>query len=69
MKKIICGCKLIKSGLQLKTIFKIIDRVDTELEEHLDFAFSPKLGDHWHARRTWDGKRGVPPCCICPGWY
>jgi protein arginine kinase len=34
----------IKSGLQLKTIFKIIDRVDTELEEHLDFAFSPKLG-------------------------
>lgn len=34
----------IKSGLQLKNIFKIIDRVDTELEEHLDFAFSPKLG-------------------------
>jgi len=34
----------IKSGLQLKSIFKIIDRVDTELEEHLDFAFSPKLG-------------------------
>ena len=34
----------IKSGLQLKNIFKIIDRVDTELEEHLEFAFSPKLG-------------------------
>ena len=34
----------IKSGLQLKSIFKVIDRVDTELEEHLDFAFSPKLG-------------------------
>jgi protein arginine kinase len=34
----------IKSGLQLKSIFKIIDRVDTELEEHLEFAFSPKLG-------------------------
>ena len=34
----------IKSGLQLKNIFKIIDKVDTELEEHLEFAFSPKLG-------------------------
>src|SRR5258706_10085540 len=34
----------IKSGLQLKNIFKIIDKVDTELEEHLDYAFSPKLG-------------------------
>jgi protein arginine kinase len=34
----------IKSGLQLKSIFKIIDKVDTELEEHLEFAFSPKLG-------------------------
>jgi protein arginine kinase len=34
----------IKSGLQLKNIFKTIDKVDSELEEHLDFAFSPKLG-------------------------
>ena len=34
----------IKSGLQLKSIFKTIDKVDTELEEHLDFAFSPRLG-------------------------
>ena len=34
----------IKSGLQLKNSFKIIDKVDTELEEHLEFAFSPKLG-------------------------
>jgi len=34
----------IKSGLQLKNIFKIIDKVDSELEEHLEFAFSPKLG-------------------------
>ncbi len=34
----------IKSGLQLKNIFKIIDKVDTELEQHLEFAFSPKLG-------------------------
>lgn len=34
----------IKSGLQLKNVFKIIDKVDTELEEHLDIAFSPQIG-------------------------
>ena len=34
----------IKSGLQLKTVFKMIDKVDTELENQLDFAFSPRLG-------------------------
>jgi len=34
----------IKSGLQLKNVYKIIDKVDTELEEELDFAFSPRLG-------------------------
>lgn len=34
----------IKSGLQLKNVFKIIDKVDTELEENLDIAFSPRLG-------------------------
>jgi protein arginine kinase len=34
----------IKSGLQIKSVFKMIDKVDTELEEHLDFAFSPRLG-------------------------
>ena len=34
----------IKSGLQLKSVFKTIDKVDTELEEQLDFAFSPRLG-------------------------
>jgi protein arginine kinase len=33
-----------KSGLQLKNVFKLIDKVDSELEEALDFAFSPKLG-------------------------
>ena len=36
--------QVIKSGLQLKNVFKIIDKVDSELEEQLDFAFSPKLG-------------------------
>src|SRR5438046_4220410 len=34
----------IKSGLQLKNVFKVIDKVDSELEERLDFAFSPRLG-------------------------
>jgi protein arginine kinase len=34
----------IKSGLQLKNVYKIIDKVDSELEEQLDYAFSPKLG-------------------------
>jgi len=34
----------IKSGLQLKNAFKMIDKVDTEIEAQLDFAFSPRLG-------------------------
>ena len=34
----------IQAGLQLKNTFKLIDKVDTELEEQLDFAFSPRLG-------------------------
>ncbi len=34
----------VKAGLQLKNVFKIVDNVDTKLEEHLDFAFSPRLG-------------------------
>ncbi len=34
----------IRSGLQLKSVFKMIDKVDSALEERLDFAFSPRLG-------------------------
>ncbi len=34
----------IRSGLQLKSVFKMIDKVDTELEESLDFAFHSRLG-------------------------
>jgi protein arginine kinase len=34
----------IRSGLQLKSVFKMIDKVDTALESKLDFAFHPKLG-------------------------
>ncbi|MEA3209210.1 MAG: protein arginine kinase [Chthoniobacter sp.] len=34
----------LRSGLQLKSVFKMIDKVDTALEERLDFAFHPRLG-------------------------
>jgi len=34
----------IRSGLQLKSIFKMIDKVDTALESKLDFAFHSQLG-------------------------
>ena len=34
----------LKSGLQFKATFKVIDRVDSELEERLDYAYSPRLG-------------------------
>jgi protein arginine kinase len=34
----------IRSGLQLKQAFKLIDKVDSELEHKLDFAFHPQLG-------------------------
>ena len=34
----------ILSGLQLKTVFKLIDKVARALEERLDFSFSPQLG-------------------------
>jgi len=34
----------IRSGLQLKQTFKMIDKVDSELEQKLDFAFHPHLG-------------------------
>ena len=34
----------IRSGLQLKQTFKLIDKVDSALEQKLDFAFHPQLG-------------------------
>jgi protein arginine kinase len=34
----------LRSGLQIKQVFKAIDKVDSELEERLDFAYSAKLG-------------------------
>jgi protein arginine kinase len=34
----------LRGGLQLKEAWKLMDKVDTELESKLDYAFSPKLG-------------------------
>ena len=34
----------LRSGLQLKALLKAVDKLDTELEENLDFAFSPQIG-------------------------
>ena len=34
----------IRSGLQLKAAFKALNKVDTELEQTIDFAFDPVLG-------------------------
>ena len=34
----------LRSGLQLKNVFKMVDKVDSQLEANLDFAFSPHLG-------------------------
>lgn len=34
----------IRSGFQLKNAFKLIDKVDTELAEKIDFAFHPQYG-------------------------
>jgi len=34
----------LRSGLQLKALLKAVDKLDTELEARLDFAFSPQIG-------------------------
>ncbi len=34
----------LRAGLQLKALLKAVDKLDTELEERLDFAFSPQIG-------------------------
>src|SRR5438309_2605724 len=34
----------IRSGLQLKQAFKLVDKIDTALEGKLQFAFDPRLG-------------------------
>jgi protein arginine kinase len=34
----------LRAGLQLKNVFKLLDKVDCSLEQKLDFAFHPRLG-------------------------
>jgi protein arginine kinase len=34
----------IRSGLQLKQAFKLVDKIDSALESKLEFAFDPRLG-------------------------
>src|SRR3989449_5906685 len=34
----------IRSGLQLKQAYKLVDKIDSALESKLDFAFDPRLG-------------------------
>src|SRR5437870_10830128 len=34
----------IRSGLQLKQAFKLVDKIDSALEEKLQFAYDPRLG-------------------------
>src|SRR5207249_1279291 len=34
----------LRPGLQLKNVFKTIDKVDSALETRLDYAFHPQLG-------------------------
>src|SRR5438046_10681574 len=34
----------IRSGLQLKQAFKLVDKIDSALENKLDFAIDPRLG-------------------------
>ncbi len=36
--------QVIRSGLQLKNAFKLIDKVDSGLEKRVDYAFHPELG-------------------------
>lgn len=36
--------QVIRSGLQLKQLWRVIDKIDTELEERLDFAYSSQIG-------------------------
>jgi protein arginine kinase len=33
-----------RSGLQLKQAFKLVDKIDSALEDELDFAYDPRLG-------------------------
>ena len=34
----------LRAGFQFKKVWSTINQLDTDLEEHIDYAFSPKLG-------------------------
>jgi protein arginine kinase len=36
--------QVLRSGFQFKKVWATINALDTDLEEHMDYAFSPKLG-------------------------
>ncbi len=36
--------QVLRSGFQFKKVWNTINTLDTDLEEHVDFAFSPRLG-------------------------
>ncbi len=36
--------QVLKSGFRLDECWKLIDKVDSQLEKHLDFAYSPSIG-------------------------
>ena len=36
--------QVMRAGFQFKKVWSIINSLDTDLEEHLDYAFTPKLG-------------------------
>ncbi|HEY8964932.1 MAG TPA: protein arginine kinase [Candidatus Methylacidiphilales bacterium] len=36
--------QVFRAGLQLKNLWKMADKIDSELDEKLDFAFSPQIG-------------------------
>ncbi len=36
--------QLIRPGLNLRSAWKLLDRIDTELEKHVSYAFSPDFG-------------------------
>src|SRR6266704_2002318 len=42
MKRTICACN--RSDLQLKQAFKLVDKIDSALENKLEFAYDQRLG-------------------------
>jgi len=55
----------IRSGLQLKQAFKLVDKIDTALESKLDFAFDPRLGYLTACPPTLAPACARLRCCTC----